>query len=438
MRITPVAVLAALAVASSVSIHAAEDAAAAPRPKPDATPVRRAPTGHVSNYDEAKVGNYTLPDPLVTVSGEPVRNAAQWFERRRPEILKQYETEIYGRVPPTAPKAHAEVVASGDRVEDGRGIRKHIVIRFGTDPNGAKADVVLYTPAEAKTPVPTLLHVVFFRGLKSEGPEAPLPAQFAKAATAGPRFSETGPVADILARGYGYATFRYTDVQPDDATTSSRGVQALALAPGQKQPAADEWGTISAWAWAAGRVLDYLETDPLVDAKRVAIIGHSRLGKTALWTGATDPRFALVFSSCSGELGAALARRDYGETVDDMAANFPWQFAGNLQKYPGHWNTMPVDAHLLIALSAPRPVFITGGTGDQWADPKGEFLAEVAAGPVYRLLGKRDLGTTEFPAPDRPLIEGDLAWHYHTGGHSITPSDWAAFLDFADRHLKAK
>jgi len=183
-------------------------------------------------------------------------------------------------------------------------------------------------------------------------------------------------------------------------------------------------------------VLDYLETDRAVDAKRVAIMGHSRLGKTALWAGARDPRFALVFASCSGELGASLARRDFGETVDDVAANFPWWMARNFQKYSKRWNDMPVDAHMLIALNAPRPVFVTGGTQDQWADPRGMFLAEVAAGPVYRLLGKKDLGTSELPPLDTPLTAGDLGFHYHTGGHTITAEDWRAFLEFADRHLK--
>jgi hypothetical protein len=173
-----------------------------------------------------------------------------------------------------------------------------------------------------------------------------------------------------------------------------------------------------------------------VDAKRVALIGHSRLGKTALWAGARDPRFALVFSSCSGEMGASLARRDYGETVDNVIANFPWWLAGNFQNYSNRWNALPVDSHLLIALNAPRPVFITGGTQDQWADPHGMFLAEVAADPVYRLLGKKGLGTTELPPLDAPLIESNLGFLYHTGPHSITTNDWKTFLQFADHHLK--
>ena len=155
-----------------------------------------------------------------------------------------------------------------------------------------------------------------------------------------------------------------------------------------------------------------------------------------LLAGARDPRFALIYSSCAGEMGSSLARRDYGETVDDMAANFPWQFAGNFQKYPGHWNDLPVDTHEIIALNAPHPVFIGGGTGDQWSDPRGEFLAEVAAGPVYRLVGKQGLDVTNGPPLDTPLLTGDLGFHYHTGGHTITASDWKAFLDFADKYLK--
>jgi peptidyl-dipeptidase Dcp len=401
-------------------------AAASPLPRQDANgnPLRRAPTGHVSNYDEAKVGTYTLPDPLVLRKGRPVRDAQAWFAVRRPELLQLYETEIYGRVPDRAPKAVFTVAATDPHALDGAAVRKIVIGRFGEQPDAVKLTVTLYLPAQAARPVPVLLQMLFL----GDPPLTPDGTQ--------PRFDEIGPIHDILARGYAYANFRYTEFQPDNATASQAGVQALALTPGQAKPAADEWGTITVWAWGASRVLDYLATDPAVDARRVALIGHSRLGKTALWAGARDPRFALVFSSCSGEMGAALARRDYGETVDDMAAGFPWQFAGNFQKYPGHWNEMPVDAHLLIALNAPHPVFITGGTQDQWADPRGEFLAEVAAGPVYRLLGKKDLGTSEPPPLDTPLVAGDLGFYYHTGGHAITPADWKTFLDFADRYLK--
>ena len=385
-------------------------------------PLRRAPrTGHVSNYDEANVGAYELPDPLLTQDGRVVKDADMWNCVRRPEILKLYETEIYGRLPASAPKVRFETVAREEvKFGDRTAAHHHGVVYFGEGPGAQAVNVHLYLPAEATSPVPVLLHLTFFTNM--------VPSPETAASTPGQRPSEAGPIADMLSRGFGYALVRYSEIQPDNANTHASGVQAHAYAPGQTAPAADEWGTISAWAWGASRVLDYLSTDSAVDARRVAIVGHSRLGKTVLWAGASDPRFALVFSSCAGEMGSALARRDYGETLDDMAGNFGWQFAGNLQKYPGHWNELPVDAHMLIALCAPRPVFITGGTKDQWADPKGEFLAEVAAGPVYRLLGKADLGTKELPPLDTPLIEGDLGFHYHTGGHTITPTDWTAFL----------
>jgi hypothetical protein len=310
----------------------------------------------------------------------------------------------------------------------GMAVRKHLVGHLG-GLDGPAVNVFLYLPANANGPVPVLLHLTF--ATVDAGMAVPASTNSARA-----RPSEAGPLTNILARGYGYATVRYTELEGDSATSSLSLARKLALAPNQAKPGVDDWGTITVWAWGVSRVLDYLETDPAVDAKRVALIGHSRLGKTALWAGARDPRFAVVFSSCAGEMGSALSRRDYGETVDDMAANFPYWFAGNFQKYSGHWNDMPVDAHMLIALNAPRPVFLTGGTQDQWADPRGEFLAAVAAGPVYRLLGQKDLGETEGPPLDKPLITGSLGFLYHTGAHAILPVDWQAFLDFAEKYFK--
>lgn len=409
-------------------------------------------TGHVSNYDESKVGSYTLPDPLVLANGQPVRDADTWFKKRRPELLKLYESEIYGRVPANAPKVMWEVATNDTPALDGTAVMKQVVGHVGNGPEGPRMNVTLYIPAKATKPVPVILCLNFGfgtggpRGNRGAGagpgpgaPAAPVvtntPAGGRGAGRGGgPGFGD--PIADIIARGWGYATIRYTDIQTDRPNAFTNGVIGLTLAPGQTAPAPDQWGTISAWAWGVSRILDYFETDKSVDAKQVAIMGHSRLGKTVLWAGAQDSRIALVFSSCGGELGSSLARRDFGETVDDMAQNYGYQFAGNLQKYPGHWNDMPVDAHMLIALNAPHGVFISGGTTDLWSDPHGEFLAEVAAGPVYRLVGKKDLGTTELPPLDTPLIAGDLGWVYHTGGHAATPADWRAFLDFAAKYFK--
>lgn len=420
-------------VVVSASVSAAESVSAPPRPSQDAqgNRLRYAATGHISNYDESKVGNTTLPDPLVRQNGQPVRDAQTWLTVRRAEILSLYETEVFGRVPATVPKVAFEVVATDPQALGGAAVRKHLVVRFGDAPNGPTVDVVLFVPAKARQPVPLLLQLLFGMppgitpkaSLASEGPKVP---------------NEVGPISDFVARGYAYATFCYKEIEGDGPTINLRGVRKLALAPGQEKPADGEWGTIAAWGWGTSRVLDCLATDPALDAKRVGLVGHSRLGKTALWVGALDPRFAVIFASCSGEMGASLARRDFGESVDDVVENFPWWFTGHFQKYAGHWNDLPVDAHLLIALSAPRRVFVTGGTKDLWADPRGEFLAQVAAGPVYRLLGKKDLGTTVLPPLDTPLTGGDLGFHYHTGGHDTTAADWTAFLEFAERTLRPR
>ena len=388
-------------------------------------------TGHVSNYDEAKTGNYTLPDPLKMADGKRVADAKTWA-RRRAEILQSYETQIYGRTPANTPKVSWTVAETDPNAREGAAVRKKVVGTVGTNPDGQKITVMVTTPANAKNAVPVILLVNFGGG---PPPPPPPPGTTAR----GPGFNPHGepPVAaEILARGWGYATVGYGDIQPDRANTAGEAVMAMvSTTAGSKASAPDDWGTIGVWSWGVSRIIDYLETDRTVDAKRVAIFGHSRLGKTVLWASAKDERIAAVFSSCSGEMGAALARRDWGETVDDMAQNFPWQFAPALQQWVGRWNDMPVDAHMLIALSAPRPVFITGGTTDQWADPVGMFKAAVAAGPVYRLLGKKDLGTTDLPALDTPLTTGDLGWHYHTGGHTATQADWKAFLQFLEKYF---
>jgi (4-O-methyl)-D-glucuronate---lignin esterase len=385
-------------------------------------PLRKAfKTDHISNYDESKVAPYSLPDPLVLSNGRPVRNVDTWTKQRRPELIKLYETEIYGRVPANAPKVTWEIGEVDREWWNGTAVRKKLVAHARAGSDERRFNVWLYTPATATKPVPVVLSIIFAPSARGGGP----------APTGEPLVAD-----EILARGWGYATVVYTEIQPDRANAWKDGVIGLTLASDQTEPRPDEWGTISAWAWGISRIIDYFETDKAVDAKHVAIQGFSRLGKTVLWAAAKDTRVAAVFSGCAGELGSSLARRDWGETVDDMAQNFAWQFAGNLQKYVGRWNDMPVDAHMLIALNAPRPVFITGGTTDQWSDPKGEFLAEVAAGPVYRLLGKKDLGKPSFPEPDSLVVSGELAFHYHTGGHTLTPAEWKLFLEFLGRHFQ--
>ncbi|MEO8522037.1 MAG: acetylxylan esterase [Acidobacteriota bacterium] len=399
-------------------------APAAPTADANGNPLRHAKTGHVSNYDEVKVPPYVLPDPLVMASGTRVTTAAAWRTERRPEILRFYETDIFGRIPAKTPNVVWAVKTTDPAARSGAALMKQVVGTVGSGPGALTINVTLYTPAKASGPVPVILLANFGGG------GTPIRAG------GGASIGDPPVAAEILARGWGYAMVGYQDIQPDRANALDQGI--IGLTSGAMQtPGPGQWGSIGAWAWGVSRVIDYLATDKAVDAGQIALQGHSRLGKSALWASALDDRIKVVYASCSGEMGAALSRRDWGESVDDMTQNFPWWFAEDFQKYAGHWNTLPVDAHMLIALSAPRPVFITGGTTDQWADPVGMFLAEVAAGPVYRLLGKSDLGISQVPPPlDTPVIKGDLGWHYHTGGHAATPEDWKAFLSFAGKYLK--
>jgi hypothetical protein len=397
---------------------------------PHGNPVRLAvATGHVSNYSEDKVPKYTLPDPLVLTNGQRVTTAESWTKKRRPEILRFYETEIYGRIPDNAPKVTWEVTATDPQARNGAAVMRRVVGRMGDHPDGPKLTLTVYTPAKAERPVPVMLSISFgFPAGNRAAKAAPKPA---------PKSDGFDPIAEVLRRGWAHATVSYTSIQPDSPDHWSEGVIGLTLKDGQKQPAPDEWGTISAWAWGVSRCIDFFESDMSFDAKRIAITGASRLGKTVLWAGAQDERVAAVFSVVPGEMGASLIRRDWGETLDDMAQRFGYQFAGNLQKWVGKWDDLPVDQHMLIALCAPRPVYVNGGLSDQWSDPKGEFLAMVAAGPVYRLLGAKDLGVTEVPELDKPVTTGSLAFHYHSGGHQAVPADWKLFLDFAERHYTA-
>jgi hypothetical protein len=407
---------------------------------PNAPPTNVA--GIPVNYDEAKVGTYTLPDPLVLANGQRVRDSKVWYQKRRPEIVRLFEENQFGRSPGRPADMSFDVFDKGTPAFDGKAIRRQVTIYFSKNKTGPKMDLLIYLPAVARKPVPLFLNLSFTANSSAVDDPAIKPGEvWGRDKKRGPAPKGGGAfghlnVAPFLAQGIGVATVYYGDIEPDFLGGVPDGVRGSYLKPGQTDPAPDEWGAIAAWAWGLSRAQDYLETDKGVDAKRVAIFGVSRLGKTVLWAGAHDTRFAAVIASCSGEGGAALSRRNYGETIKHLTAptRYPYQFAANYQKFGDHLDEFPIDAHMLIALIAPRPLLLQTGDADGWSDPKGEFLAAVAAGPVYRLVGQQGLPREEMPVAGEPVL-GTLGYYMHKGGHGTIPSDWEVFLQFLKTHL---
>ena len=414
-----------------------------PRPAADKPPAAVV-AGIPVNYDEAKTGTYTLPDPLRLANGKPVRDLKTWTTQRRPEIVHLFEENQYGRAPGRPADMSFDVFDKDTPALDGKAIRRQVTIYFSANKQGPKMDLLVYVPAKATGPVPLLLNLGFSANSSTVNDPGIKPGEIwgrdkkRVPAAQGMNFGRTN-VARILDAGFGFATVYYGDIDPDFLGGVPYGVRALYLKAGQTEPAADEWGSIAAWAWGLSRAIDYLETDQAVDAKRVAIMGVSRLGKTVMWAGASDPRIALVIASCSGEGGAALSRRNYGETIAHLTepTRYPYQFAANYAKYAKDVDNFPVDANLLVSLIAPRPVLLQTGDKDFWSDPKGEFLAAVAAEPVYKMFGKQGLGATEMPAAGVPIFH-DIGYFEHVGGHGTIPSDWDQFLAFMQMHLLDK
>ena len=397
---------------------------------------------NAANYDEAKADVYpALPDPLVLNDGRRVTTAAAWWTRRRPEIVAAFDREILGETPRHLPKVTWTVVKTTPEHLDGMDvIAKHIVghVDNSIDPDiSVNIDLLLVTPGHAAGPVPVMVELALGSEFQTAlaGPAAGIPDKWAV------------PWQPVLRRGWGFAVLSAMSYQADSGEGLTSGIIGL-MNHGQPR-APEDWGVLKAWAWGASRALDYLETDKAVNAKEVGLEGHSRLGKAALVAMAYDPRFAIVYSSSSGEGGAKLYRHIFGEPLTSLTSVslYHW-FDGNFLRYGGPKNAgdLPVDAHELIALCAPRPVFIGGGAdvgdgyanpkGDAWADTKGMFLAEVAAGPVFRLLGAKGLETTVYPPVGTTLIEGDLGFRQHPYGHTPKPN-WPYFLDFASHYVHA-
>ena len=356
-----------------------------------------------------------LPDPLRTPSGAKITTAAQWTATRRAEILELFRTNIYGRSPGRPRDLTFKVVEEDPRALGGKATHREVEIAT-TGPHGHFAfRLTMYLPHSAAKPFPIFL-LLNNRGTVASQLNLPF-----------------FPVDQIIARGYAAAGITLNELSPDNAKDYRKGVINAFDGPEERSP--DSWRTIAAWAWGGQRAMDYLETDRDIDPKRVAVIGHSRGGKTALWCGAQDQRFALTISNCSGETGAALARRLEGERTTNINTTFPYWFDQNFKAFNDREDALPVDQHELLALIAPRLLYVASAADDAWADPPGEFLSCVHATPVYHLFGLKGIETSQQPPVEQPLQDGSIAYHVRKGGHGLTEYDWARFMDYADKHL---
>ncbi len=372
--------------------------------------------GEIVNYDETTVPTYTLPALLKTTKGQKVNSIATWEKNRRPEVLSLFEENIYGQLPKTLDSIKFKITNEVIDAMEGRAHLKEIEITVWNKGKSIQIPVVLFIPNHLKKAAPVFL-LINNRGKRNTDPTRTVKSTF-------------WPAEMVIDSGYAIAAFHVGDVAPDNKDNYQNGVlkqlypEQLTMDNGMK--------AIGAWAWAASRVMDYFKTDKAVDFKKVAIVGHSRGGKTALWAGAQDQRFAMVFSSCSGNSGASLSRRKYGETVSLINKQFGYWFNNNYKQFSNHEENLPVDQHMLIGLIAPRPIYTTNATQDRWADPQGSYLSLINAKPVYELYDKKVSLSPNMPSINSPIIESSIGYHFREGIHDLNVYDWSNFIRFAN------
>jgi len=412
LAILHLAVLATASLGLSIALRA-QDTGWRANPQTVEQTAKRQPA---FNYDEAKVPPYTLPDPL-TMNGTTVRTREAWAGRRR-EILELFREQVYGRSPGRPQPLRFETVEDNPRAMDGAATLKRIAVHSQQDGRAHRFEVTLFLPNARSGPVPVFL-LLNNRPVTNTDPT---------------RQERSGfwPAEQVIARGYGIAALQNSDLAPDDKDRFREGAIRLFEGTVSGPRARDAWGALAAWAWGASRAMDYFETDRRVDATKVAIVGHSRGGKAALWAGAEDERFAIAIANESGEGGAALSRRVFGETLARITSAFPHWFADRYKDYATRVETLPIDQHMLLALIAPRALYVASADEDLWSDPRGEFLSQVHASPVYALWGEPPMRSADMPPVDRPLVVGRRGYHVRTGVHNLTPYDWDRFADFAD------
>lgn len=394
-----------------------------------------------ANFDEAKVGAYTLPSLLTTTNGRKITTRQQWEKERRPQVLTQFSEVVYGRFPPKPRHTRYHTVAVDSRALEGSATRKEIVIYFGENSDSPALHLLLYLPNRVVEKVPVFVGLNF-QGNHSVHKDSGITvtANWKKLHPDKP-VVERGvqqrrwPVETLIDRGYGVVTAWYEDLEPDHANGWKTGIRTTLQEALGIQP--EQWGAIGAWAWGLSRIMDYLEGDERVNASQVILTGHSRLGKAALWAAANDPRFAMVVSNNSGEGGAALARRDYGETVHRINTAFPHWFIARYKTFNAAVDQLPVDQHMLLALMAPRPLYVASAVNDTWADPMGEFLSAKHAGEVYAQYGLKGIKDDSLPPLNTP-VGSSIRYHIREGEHDMLPYDWQQYIGFADGYFRKK